>query len=215
MGLRILAGSISLLFLAIACAKEDSGVGSSLDAGTHTVIDGGNSDASVTGLVGGKTPLTQQLLTVLQYTACAGSLNDAGASPVTDAGSGTCSYPMPPYPPGMVIDPSKINVVIDIDSGQSFLIGQTTPNCFHGDGWYLSLDGNITLCPQTCSTVNANSASLVQIFAGCTCINGCDPLVFEDPLALPIIGHEAEKALRVGRERWNNHFGYVGHHANA
>ena len=28
------------------------------------------------------------------------------------------------------------------------------------------------------------------------------PVVFKDPLALPIIGHEAEKALRAGRERW-------------
>ena len=168
MNLRLFAGTITLTLMNIGCGHDSAAVVRT-DAGTNVVIDGGNSnDASAMVLLGGMIVATSNILAQIRDLSCTVPPGDAGVSPLTDLDGGTCVYPIPPQQPNSTAPIDQIIVVWVTDSSQSYLFGESsTSACPSGDGWYLSSDNSIVLCPQSCSRVVGNSGGLIQVYATC------------------------------------------------
>jgi hypothetical protein len=82
-----------------------------------------------------------------------------------------CEYAMPPGQPGKPVDPTKVNVNFTPGSGPAQEFGKVAGpgQCVPG-GWYYDNEANptkIILCPQTCTTVQADPNGKIQIELGC------------------------------------------------
>ena len=83
-----------------------------------------------------------------------------------------CELAMPAPPQGQTLDPTKVNVKY-----QSGATSQTLPqvpsanDCTTAGGWYYddnTAPTKITLCPSTCSSVQADAAANLKIELGCS-----------------------------------------------
>lgn len=77
-----------------------------------------------------------------------------------------CTYSYPEPPEGQTIDDNQINVVVKKADGTSTLIvrddqGECT------EGWRLGDENEIELCPQTCSDVQLEPTTTVELAFGC------------------------------------------------
>ncbi len=86
-----------------------------------------------------------------------------------DSGLGDCSI-LSPSNAGLpaLNDSMTIYVVYQTNMqsnppGDEYLVGQSQPDCLQGDGWYLTSNGNITLCPKTCVTVQQNPNAVINV----------------------------------------------------
>ena len=113
--------------------------------------------------------LTPNEATQITTAACAG----------TDGFLAGCSLSMPAPPAGQALDLTKISVIYNVNGGSTdqMLIGQTSNNCPNGDGWYLDTDTaglqNITLCPQSCTTVMFDMTPLMTVRVQCAICGLC------------------------------------------
>lgn len=83
----------------------------------------------------------------------------------------SCEFQMPQAKPGSTIDPKKINVNYTPGGGSLQTLGQvaTAADCANG-GWYYdnpAAPTKITLCPTTCSAVQADKGAKMEILIGC------------------------------------------------
>lgn len=82
----------------------------------------------------------------------------------------SCTYEIPPPPPGQVIDPGKINVIYTPrGTNQPKLVGRNTSTGQCQDGWQLA-DGKVTICADTCATIQEDTGATVELLFGCEAI---------------------------------------------
>jgi hypothetical protein len=78
-----------------------------------------------------------------------------------------CSYLVPIPPPGQQFDPDLVNVVL-IPAGAEPLLAVQSRQADCAEGWRFSADGReIELCGATCSTVQADPHTQIELFFGC------------------------------------------------
>ncbi len=75
----------------------------------------------------------------------------------------TFSFAIPPA--GQTIDPKNINVIINSSGQSSLVIRDDMGACTQG--WQLTPDNEILLCPDTCAQVKADSGASVDVVFGC------------------------------------------------
>lgn len=83
----------------------------------------------------------------------------------------SCEFQMPAPKDGSTLDPKKVNVNYTPGGGSTQTLGQVSgaADCANG-GWYYDNPASptkITLCPSTCSTVQADKAAKMEILLGC------------------------------------------------
>ncbi len=83
----------------------------------------------------------------------------------------SCEFQMPAPKDGSTLDPKKVNVNYTPGGGSTQTLGQVggAADCANG-GWYYdnpTSPSKITLCPSTCSTVQADKAAKMEILLGC------------------------------------------------
>jgi hypothetical protein len=105
----------------------------------------------------GKTNVELDLLTALQ------SIQQKQVS---------CALPMPQASPGKAVDPALVNVDYTPGGGAITLLGQVpdAAGCGASGGWYYNdpvAPSQITLCPSTCATVQADPVAKIDIILGC------------------------------------------------
>lgn len=87
-------------------------------------------------------------------------------------GALSCAFKIPEAPAGQTLDPTQVNVEYTLSGGAKVELTQakSAAACGLTGGWYYDNDKSptsITLCPATCSTVQADSAAKVKIVLGC------------------------------------------------
>jgi hypothetical protein len=94
------------------------------------------------------------------------------AQSVTSGLSLPCTYALPAPPPGMTLDPMKVNFVYTPTGAAP----QTIPNvgsmaaCTGTPGWYYdnpAMPAQIILCPSTCTSLQGDATGKVTIELGC------------------------------------------------
>jgi len=84
----------------------------------------------------------------------------------------TCELAMPAPPQGQTLDPAKVNVKYQSGATSQTLPQVPTANdCTTAGGWYYddnTAPTKITLCPATCSSVQADAAANLKIELGCS-----------------------------------------------
>lgn len=183
----------SLLLLLVAATACGGNVGSdaanSATTGGQGALDnfvvtagGSNTTGSSTGLtiqtttggspspVCGKTQFSLGNGLASLQGVCPGEWNaefestpDAGASPsYLD-----CSLDLSPYLGAVTLTPSTIRVWYFptgiANATYAYLIGLCDLNCDKGDGWYLTTNQQIVLCPQTCATLQQEPHGVVLV----------------------------------------------------
>jgi hypothetical protein len=123
------------------------------DRMTAMAVSGGTGQAYFIG----KTDVQQDLLTALQ------AIQQKQVS---------CNLPMPQGTPDKPVDPKLVNVDYTPGGGVSGILGQVTSaaTCGANGGWYYNdpaAPTQITLCPATCSTVQADAVAKIDIILGC------------------------------------------------
>ncbi|MEM6293065.1 MAG: hypothetical protein AAGA54_17445 [Myxococcota bacterium] len=100
----------------------------------------------------------------------------AVAQQVIGGASLACSYTIPPPPDGEVFDRDRVNVEFEDGTGTKLVIGRVDDvNACAGveNGWYYDDPINptrISVCPQTCDTIQSFDAGKVAIKFGCETI---------------------------------------------
>jgi hypothetical protein len=78
----------------------------------------------------------------------------------------SCSFEVPPAPPGQTLNLSQINVIYTPSAGGAELIGRNDdPSCT--DGWQMDAQGRVVLCENTCNAVRSDPAGTVELLFGC------------------------------------------------
>lgn len=79
----------------------------------------------------------------------------------------SCTFAMPDPPAGETIDPTLTNVIITWGDGKSSLIlGDDIGDCTVG--WQADGTNELTLCPETCDAVKADSGARLHLAFGCS-----------------------------------------------
>jgi hypothetical protein len=99
---------------------------------------------------------------------------DSVATAVAEAIPLPCTYDIPDPGQGEVLDPNRVNFIYQSSTGSDETIVRVdgSGSCA-GDGWYYDDPANptqILLCPQTCSTLEADAEGDVEIQFGCATI---------------------------------------------
>ncbi len=100
----------------------------------------------------------------------------AVAQQVIGGASLSCSFEIPPPPPGEAFDKDQVNVEFDDGNGGSLEIGRVDSAAACGgvtNGWHYDNpdDPNvIVLCPQTCGEVQGFDSASIGIIFGCATI---------------------------------------------
>lgn len=81
-----------------------------------------------------------------------------------------CTYTFAEPPAGRTIDENEINVVIEYDDERTLVIRDDEGDCT--DGWRLTEDDEILLCPTTCNTVQLDPNITVRVTFGCESYTG-------------------------------------------
>jgi hypothetical protein len=78
----------------------------------------------------------------------------------------TCTFEIPEPPNGETIDPTLTNLVVTWDSGSaSLFLPDNVGAC--DVGWTFNEEGQVELCPATCSEVKLDAGATVQLTFGC------------------------------------------------
>jgi hypothetical protein len=81
-----------------------------------------------------------------------------------------CSYGLPVPPDGATLDPNRIVVTYTpggVGDATSLTRVDDAASCA-ADSWYLDAGGEISLCPGTCTLVEADEAAAVKVLSGCS-----------------------------------------------
>jgi hypothetical protein len=169
-------------------ATFNSGLDALLPAGmftnrkVHGIYAFGNGTTGCTGNFGnGAAEGTQYTTLVTQTGGARGVIcNDDWSQVFTDitaaviSGSQvSCDIAMPAAPAGQTIDPGKVNVKYlmgGVAPGVGLPNVATAADCTAAGGWYYddnTTPTNITLCPTTCTDIQADSAANVKLELGC------------------------------------------------
>lgn len=87
-----------------------------------------------------------------------------------------CTIDVPDAPAGQTLDPNRVNVKYlmgGVAPGTSLPKVATAADCTASGGWYYDDNTNpttITLCPTTCSDIQADSAANVTVELGCASV---------------------------------------------
>jgi hypothetical protein len=88
---------------------------------------------------------------------------------VVDSVGLPCTYGLPTPPDGETLDPNRI-VVTYTPGGtgtQTSLTRVADAAACGADSWYIDAGGEISLCPGTCTVVEADEAAAVKVLSGC------------------------------------------------
>lgn len=81
-----------------------------------------------------------------------------------------CTYSYADPPQGFEIDDDEINVVVEYDGQSTLVVRDDIGDCT--EGWQLTSNGEIRLCPSTCSTVQLDPNITVRVAFGCESLLG-------------------------------------------
>jgi hypothetical protein len=81
----------------------------------------------------------------------------------------TCAYSFPDPPAGRTIDADEINVVVGSDDSNTLIVRDDIGDC--SEGWQLTADNRILLCPTTCADVQIDPNVTLNITFGCESLN--------------------------------------------
>jgi|SRR5688572_25878051 hypothetical protein len=76
-----------------------------------------------------------------------------------------CSFSFAEPPNGMMIDPTKINVLLNDGEEDTLIVRDDVDDCT--EGWQLTSDNKILLCSDTCERVQSNPGITVDLTFGC------------------------------------------------
>jgi hypothetical protein len=76
-----------------------------------------------------------------------------------------CTFTLADPPPGEVLDQSKINIIVSSGAQHSLIVRDDVGDC--SQGWQLTADKEILLCPDTCSQVKSDANAKVNVLFGC------------------------------------------------
>jgi hypothetical protein len=76
-----------------------------------------------------------------------------------------CTFTLAEPPPGEVLDPTKINVILGSGAQSSLIIRDDVGDC--SQGWQLTADQEILLCPETCSQIKSDADAKIEVLFGC------------------------------------------------
>jgi hypothetical protein len=80
-----------------------------------------------------------------------------------------CDYALPEPPAGETLDLGAINVIHTPGGGEATIVPRSNDaNCT--DGWRLDDNQHVVLCPNTCSTVQADASSGLEVLFGCASV---------------------------------------------
>jgi hypothetical protein len=88
----------------------------------------------------------------------------AGLNAVVGAVS-PCTFAFAEPPDGEEIDPGKINVLLNENGDDTLIVRDDLGDC--GEGWQLSSNNEILLCPDTCEYVQSHPGITVDLTFGC------------------------------------------------
>jgi hypothetical protein len=77
----------------------------------------------------------------------------------------TCSYSFPDPPMGRTIDAAEINVLVTSEDQNTLIVRDDIGDC--SEGWQLTSDNEILLCPTTCADVQIDPNITLDITFGC------------------------------------------------
>lgn len=81
-----------------------------------------------------------------------------------------CDFALPVPPPGEVLDPGRVNVMLTSESGEQLLVLRNDSTPCDG-GWRFSENGDrIELCGDTCDLVRSETGPKLDLFFGCASI---------------------------------------------
>lgn len=89
------------------------------------------------------------------------------AAGVIKGAKASCSFPTPTPKPGETIDPSTVVVRYESGAGTSTLFEQVANAGACKPGAFYLASGAIQLCPDTCTTVQADDKADIQVLWGC------------------------------------------------
>ncbi len=101
---------------------------------------------------------------------------EAVAQQVIGGATLSCSYEIPPPPPGETFDKDEVNVEFDDGSGGMLQIGRVDDASQCGgvtDGWYYDnlVDPSVIItCPQTCEKIQGFAQASIAIIFGCATV---------------------------------------------
>lgn len=79
-----------------------------------------------------------------------------------------CTFTFAEAPPGEQIDPSKINVILTSGGQSNLIVRDDEGDCT--EGWQLTANQELLLCPETCTALKADSDARADIVFGCASI---------------------------------------------
>lgn len=82
----------------------------------------------------------------------------------------TCTYSFPDPPAGRTINGNEINVVVTADDNRTLIVRDDIGDC--SEGWQLTADNQILLCPTTCADVQIDPNITLDIMFGCESLAG-------------------------------------------
>jgi hypothetical protein len=77
----------------------------------------------------------------------------------------SCVYAIPAPPAGKTLDKGAINLILHGENQSTLVLPDGQGEC--SEGWNYDADGNIVLCPTTCSAVKADPSARVELLFGC------------------------------------------------
>ena len=81
-----------------------------------------------------------------------------------------CTYTFAEPPAGRTIDEDEINIVIEYEDERTLVVRDDVGDC--SDGWRLTDNNEILLCPTTCNTVQLDPNITVRVTFGCESYTG-------------------------------------------
>ena len=76
-----------------------------------------------------------------------------------------CTFTLAAPPPGEEIDQNKINIILSSGAQNSLIVRDDVGDC--SQGWQLTADKEILLCPETCNQVKSDANAKVNVLFGC------------------------------------------------
>jgi hypothetical protein len=76
-----------------------------------------------------------------------------------------CTFTLAEPPPGEELDQSKINIIVSSGAQSSLIVRDDVGDC--SQGWQLTADKEILLCPDTCNQVKSDANAKVNVLFGC------------------------------------------------
>lgn len=80
----------------------------------------------------------------------------------------SCEYPLPEPPANQELDLRNINIVMNPPGGgEATLVLRDGAGSSCDEGWYLSGDGQVVMCEQTCDQLLSTTGASIEVHFGC------------------------------------------------